>query len=189
MESKDYLTEDKILPKNQNFVCISFVSDPENKLTLKGVKVRGVFEKIEEASEHAKKIQSIDVAHNVFVGEVGKWLAFDPDVNSEAAGNAEYANEQLNSIMKSYGENQEKAKLFHEQRKFQNIQKSLQESLDTNTKKIDEIKEELLLESDKTKITDLTNSLENLNSQIKELEEKKKEYKKKEKKINKELEV
>ena len=37
MESKDYLTEDKILPKNQNFVCISFVSDPENKLTLKGV--------------------------------------------------------------------------------------------------------------------------------------------------------
>ena len=91
--------------------------------------------------------------------------------------------------MKSYGENQEKAKLFHEQRKFQNIQKSLQESLDTNTKKVNEIKEELLLESDKSKITDLTNSLENLNSQIKELEDKKKEYKKKEKKINKELEV
>ena len=63
------------------------------------VKIRGVFSEIEKASEHAKKIQSIDKYHNVFVGEMGKWLAFEPDVNSEAAGNPEYANDQLNSII------------------------------------------------------------------------------------------
>lgn len=189
MENSDYLTEDNFLPEDQKFICISFVSDLENKLTLKGVKVRGAFPTIEEASIHAKKIQGLDPAHNVFVGEMGKWLAFDPDVNSKEAGDPEYANEQLNKIMKSHDENQEKAKLFHEQRKFQNIQKSLQESVDSNTKIADELKEEIKNEEDKDKVLSLTTKLEDINSQIEDLEEKKKEYKKKEKKISKDIKV
>ena len=95
---KDYLTEDTLIPENQNFMCISFLSDVENKLSLKGVKVRGSFKTLEEAQDHAKKLQSIDQAHNVFVGEVGKWVAFNPDVNSKEAGDPEYANEQLNKM-------------------------------------------------------------------------------------------
>ena len=122
MSSKDYLTEDSLLPKDQKFVCISFLSDPDNKLTLSGIKIRGVFSTIDEASTHAKKLQSVDTIHNVFVGEMGKWLAFDPDATSEAAGNPEYANEQLNNIMKGYMDNQEKSKLFHEERKYKNIE-------------------------------------------------------------------
>ena len=110
MSSKDYLTEDSILPKEQKFVCISFLSDPDNKVTLSGIKIRGVFPDIDSASEHAKKLQSIDPAHNVFVGEMGKWLAFDPDTTSEAAGNPEYANEQLTQIegLRIYGDNKQK---------------------------------------------------------------------------------
>lgn len=185
--SKDYLTEDSLLPSSQKFVCISFLSDTENKLSLKGVKVRGAFNTVEEASEHAKNLQSIDQAHNVFVGEMGKWLAYEPDVNSEAAGNPEYANEQLNTMMRSYLENQEKSKLFHEQRKFQQIQKTLEQSIETSNNTVKELEEKLLEEKDEENIKDLNSKLETINSQIKELEEKKKDFEKKEKKVNQQV--
>ena len=110
----DYLTEDTIIPKNQKYVCISFLSDKENKTTLNGIKIRGVFATIEEASEHAKKLQSIDKYFNVFVGEVGKWLPYDPSPTSDKAGDPEYAQDQLNNLMKGYLENQNKAKIFQE---------------------------------------------------------------------------
>ena len=110
MTDVDYLTEDSLLPQGQNFVCISFLSDKDNKLTITGVKIRGIFDKYEQAAEHAKKLQSVDPYNHVFVGEAGKWLPYDPDPNSEAAGNPEYANKQLNSIMKAQIENQEKSK-------------------------------------------------------------------------------
>jgi hypothetical protein len=48
---------------------------------------------------------------NVFVGEVGKWLAFDDD--PENAKDHDYQNKRLNNIMKGYLENQEKANEFH----------------------------------------------------------------------------
>ena len=50
-------------------------------------------------------------------GEMGKWLPFDPNPDSQAVKDSEYANEELNKMMKGYLENQEKAKLYHEQRK------------------------------------------------------------------------
>ncbi len=186
MPEKDYLSEDKMLPEGQAFVCISFLSDPEKKVTLTGVKVRGVFSDLEKASEFAKQLQSIDTAHNVFVGEMGKWLAFEPDVNSEAAGNPEYANEELNNIMKSYLENQDKAKLFHEQRKYQSIQKSLEETLKTSNDTAEELKEKLSKAEDDDRET-IENQLNTINEKIKELEDKRKDYHKKEKNIEKQI--
>lgn len=187
--STDYLTEDSLLPSGQKFLCISFLSDPENKVSLKGVKVRGAFNTVEEASEQAKKLQGIDPAHNVFVGEMGKWLAYEPDVNSEAAGNPEYANEQLNNMMKSYMENQEKSKIFYEQRKFQEIQKSIEQSIETSSKTVKELEEQLLVETNEDNLKDLSSKLESINNQIKELELKKKDYQKQEKKTSQQLNV
>lgn len=188
MPEKDYLSEDKMLPEGQAFVCISFLSDPEKKVTLKGVKVRGVFSDLEKASEFAKQLQSVDTAHNVFVGEMGKWLAFEPDVNSEAAGNPEYANEELNNIMKSYLENQDKAKLFHEQRKYQSIQKSLEETLKTSNDTAEELKEKLSKgETEDDDRETIERQLATINEKIKELEEKRKDYHKKEKNIEKQI--
>ena len=185
--SKDYLTEDSLLPDGQKFVCISFLSDPENKLTLSGIKIRGVFETIEKASEHAKKLQSVDQAHNVFVGEMGKWLAFDPDTNSKAAGDAEYANEQLNQIMKGYIENQEKSKLFHEERKYKHMREGIESAIETSNKSVDDIKQQLLESTDEKDTEALKNKLLAIDQQIKELTVKKDDIIKNEKKINKKL--
>lgn len=185
---KDYLTEDTLIPENQNFMCISFLSDVENKLSLKGVKVRGSFKTLEEAQDHAKKLQSIDQAHNVFVGEVGKWVAFNPDVNSKEAGDPEYANEQLNKMMKDYSKNQEQASLVNEERKFKDMQKNIEESIDVTNTTIDELKQQLLETTDDNEITDLNKKLSNIDERLKELTSKKDDIVKSKKKISKKLE-
>ena len=128
----DYLDEDTFLPEAQKFVCLSFLKSEDNKVTLSGIKIRGVFETYEAACSHAKKVQEMDKYFNVFVGEMGKWLPFDP--NPSKVENAEYANEQLNNIMKEYKLNQEKAKVFYEKQKNEKMVKSLTESLSINKK-------------------------------------------------------
>lgn len=176
--SVDYLTEDTFLPSDQKFVCISFLTDSEKKTTLSGIKIRGVFGTYESACAHAKKVQSIDPYFNVFVGDMGKWLPFDPSPDSEAVKESEYQNDQLNGIMKSYLENQEKSKIFHEQRKTelmregilnnitnkQDIKKETQEKLD-NAKKSNK----------KEDITSLEINLKNIDEQIKQFESRKEE--------------
>lgn len=188
MSSLDYLIEDKSNPKDQNYVCLSFLSDKDNKTTLTGIKVRGVFSTMEEASEHAKNLQSIDEYFNVFVGEVGKWLPYDPNPTSEKAGSAEYVQEELNNLMKGYVENQNKAKVFEEKRKVENIRKSLESQIENSNNTINEVQQQLLESADTNNTSMLNNKLKNLEKTIKEFEDKTDELKKKEVKLEKKLE-
>ena len=174
MSKPDYLSEDTLLPKDQKFVCLSFLSDKENKTTLTGVKVRGVFETYDEACKQAKNLQAVDEAFNVFVGEMGKWLPFDPAPDSEAVKNSEYANEELNNMMKSYLENQEKAKLFHEQRKNELMRKNIMDNITTRQTNLKEVQEQLTSASGEEKTT-LEESVKSIEEQIEKMMEKKKE--------------
>ena len=143
MTKVDYLTEDSLLPEGQKYLCISFLSDPNNKITLCGIKIRGIFETYELACEHAKKLQLADPYFNVFVGECGKWLPYDPNPDSKNVKDSEYANEELNNMMKSYLENQEKAKVFHEQRKTELMKKNILDNLSNVQNNIDNTKNEI----------------------------------------------
>jgi hypothetical protein len=73
--------------------------------TVRGVKLRGNYPTQEEATARAKKLQRNDPVHNIYVATVGKWLAWDPSPNDVAE--QEYAEDQLNDLMKSYKENEE----------------------------------------------------------------------------------
>ena len=183
----DYLTEDTIVPDGQKYVCISFLSDPESKTSLNGIKIRGVFSTIEAASEHAKNLQSIDKYFNVFVGEVGKWLPYDPSPTSDKAGTPEYAQEQLNSLIKGYIENQNKAKIFEEKRKTENIRKSIEEQILNSQNNMKELQQSLLESTDDSKINGLKERVSSIENQIKELEEKSKEMSSQEEKLEKKL--
>ena len=118
---------------------------------------------------------------------MGKWLAFDPDSTTEAAGNPEYANEQLNGIMKGYLENQEKTKIFYEKRKYESLKDNLQEAINTSNNSVQELKEKMKDNTNEEEVKDLTNKLDAINNQISELESKKKDYEKKEKKYSEKL--
>lgn len=176
MSKTDYLTEDaSLLPKNQSFVCLSFLTPTkEDKATLSGIKIRGVFSNYEEACEHAKKVQSVDKYHNVFVGEMGKWLAFDPDPDSEFVKDSEYANQKLNSIMKNYQENQEKSKLFHEHQKNIQIQKNLDSNIEQRQKNKQELNE-TMVEASEAEKEKLVQNMDEIEKQIQKMEERKQE--------------
>lgn len=175
MLKTDLLTEDTINPKGQNFICISFLTDKENKTTLTGIKFRGAFSTYEEACEHAKKLQGIDEYFNVFVGEMGKWLPFDPNPDSEVVKDSEYANEQLNTMMKSYMENQEKAKIYHEQRKNEMVKKNILDNINTRQQNLDEIKKKLKKSNSLDEKDSLQKNIDEIEKQITKMEEKKSE--------------
>ena len=111
----DYLDEDDPIP-GQLFYCISFLS-PEGirNCTTRGVKIRGVYSSYEQACDRCKELQEKDGDFDVHVGEMGKWLAWDPDPNS--AKDQVYQEKELNDLMKGYKENLSKATKMQEQRK------------------------------------------------------------------------
>lgn len=100
----DHLDEDAPI-EGQRFVLISFIS-PEGVMNcnVRGIKVRGVFGDEEEARKAAARLQSKDKYFHVFVGEIGKWLPWDPDPNLIKESN--YANRKLDKLMKTQQEKQ-----------------------------------------------------------------------------------
>ncbi len=179
MSHVDYLTDDTaLLPTDQKFVCISFLTDKENKSTLSGIKIRGTYSTYEAACEQAKKLQSIDQYFNVFVGEMGKWLPFDPNPDSEVVKDSQYADEQLNNMMKSYMENQEKAKVYHEQRKQEMVRQNIMENLQTRQENLSELSKKLnkAKKHDKSEeVSMIEQNMKSIEEQISKMEEKKSE--------------
>lgn len=98
----DHLDEDPPIP-GQRFVLISFVS-PEGVMNcnIRGVKVRGVYETEVEARRAADKLRKKDKFFDVFVGEIGKWLPWDPDPMK--IKEAKYGNKKLDRMMKKVHE-------------------------------------------------------------------------------------
>jgi hypothetical protein len=83
----------------------SFYIKNEFRTSVRGLKIRGVYGSNEEAVARSKKLQRNDTLHNIFVGEVGKWLPWDPAPADVA--DQEYAEEKLNTLMKKYKENED----------------------------------------------------------------------------------
>ena len=87
--------------------------------TMRGVKVRGVFSSAEEASVKARRLQKADPTFNIYLGYVGKWMAWEPDPNK--LKDQEYANDTLNTLMKKYRENEEARDVFYTEQKARRV--------------------------------------------------------------------
>ena len=87
--------------------------------TIRGIKVRGVFSSEAEASMKAKRLQKSDPTFNIYMGSVGKWMAWEPDPNN--VKDQEYANDELNSLMKKYRENEEARDSFYTEQKNRKV--------------------------------------------------------------------
>lgn len=73
--------------------------------TMRGIKVRGSYETFPEAQRRAENIRKVDNKFDVYVGQVGCWCPWSP--YPENIQDVEYANTQLNTMMKKYKENQD----------------------------------------------------------------------------------
>ena len=161
------------VPRGQLYCCLSFLSNKDdNTVTTTGVRVGGVFETYEGACAHAKLIQQEDDRHHVFVGEVGKWLPYDPDPSSQQVEDSEYANEQLNTLMKGHKENMERARVFHEMRKNESMMDNINENMEAKNKLREEVTSKLSKVKNMEEAKTLTTSLENLEEQIKGMQRK-----------------
>jgi hypothetical protein len=92
-----------------------FFAKNEFRTTVQGLKVRGVYDTYNEASARAKTLQKLDPSFNVYVGQIGFWLPWDPEPHDVA--DQEYADDQLNTLMKKYKENESQRDEFFAQTK------------------------------------------------------------------------
>lgn len=83
--------------------------------TVRGLKVRGVFDTKREAEVRAKVLQRKDKNFHVFVGQVGYWLPWDPD--ADEIESEEYSDKELNKLVKKYNENKVKKDEYFQQHK------------------------------------------------------------------------
>ena len=124
--------------------------DEQNKFqtSLRGIKVRGVYETRGEAESRAKKLQTRDSNFNVFVGDVGKWLPWDPcadNVQDEV-----FQNSQLNDMMEKYEENNVNKDIFYEEQKRDKISAAREEVLKKKRDEAEQRANEKADECDKT---------------------------------------
>lgn len=99
---------------NQTKLEDEFYAINDFHTSMRGLKIRGVTGNPKEAEVRAKKLQSKDKYHNIFIGEVGKWLPWDPSPHQVA--DQEYAQDQLNTLMRKYKENEDDKEKFFEER-------------------------------------------------------------------------
>lgn len=100
----------------------------ENKFqtSIRGIKIRGVYDTFEEADIRSKVLKKMGDKHNIFVGQVGCWCPWSP--NPEDLENQEYSETQLNTIMHKYKENQENRDMFYNERKNDKMEKAKKEA-------------------------------------------------------------
>jgi hypothetical protein len=118
--------ESKILEAYESYMVVNKqkLEDEFHKMnnfrtTVRGLKCRGTYSTHEQATERAKSLHKKDPHFNVYVGEVGQWLPWDPEPDEVA--DQQYSNEQLNTLMQSYRENATKRDEFFEEEKRQRI--------------------------------------------------------------------
>jgi len=177
----DYLDNDEPI-NGQKYVCLSILTNKSIKdlssgeiiksdNNARGIKIRGVYNTMEEAKKRCEQIRQFDKVFNVFVGEVGSWLPWDDD--PEAAEEAVYAEEKLNQLMKSFKEQQIKAKEYHEIRKQQLVEQSIKSS----QKDVEEKSPENIIENNiedekeglneyKNEINDKEKHIKNINTEL-----------------------
>ena len=114
-ESKLKEMFDEFLYTNRQKLEDKFYEMNEFKTTVRGLKIRGTYSTKEEAVARSKKLQRLDPIHNIFVGEIGKWLPWDPEPSQVAE--QEYAEEELNTLMKKYKENEEAKDVFEREKR------------------------------------------------------------------------
>ena len=128
IDMDENLAIDRIRIPSQNYALVTIVSSQNttqhSEKTI--MKIRGVFETLEEANQHALKLVKIDTSFDIMVVSMYEWLMIPPDM--EKISNQQYMDEELNSLVSEYRKIQERTKVEFDVRKDglkQNTHKSL----------------------------------------------------------------
>ena len=123
---------DEVYSKYQDF-CYKYEDklqrdfDEQNdfQTSLRGIKIRGVYDTREAADARAKSLSNTDSAFHVFIGQMGYWLPWDP--NADKVADEHFQNTQLNDMMQKYQENNVNRDIFYEDQKRDKIKAAHEE--------------------------------------------------------------
>jgi hypothetical protein len=116
------------MDKNEDKLGEQFNRSHAFQTSVRGLKLRGVYNTQEEAEMRCKKIREVDSNHDIFVGPVGMWIPWDPDAYK--TGRVEFMEEELNQLHSEKLKNEAKAKEEFERRIKETKQKAIKENIE-----------------------------------------------------------
>jgi Family of unknown function (DUF5832) len=114
------------LLKNEKELQERFDTEVDFKTNIRGVKVRRCFPSIEETQMFAKVLQRKYPKDNLYIGKVGAWLPWDP--SEHLMPEVEYAEKELNELMRKYKENEVNKEMFFADQREESIKKQKEEN-------------------------------------------------------------
>jgi hypothetical protein len=124
------------LLKNEKDLETQFSEKVKFRTNVRGVKVRRVFANLEECQQYAKVLQRKYPRDNLYIGKVGCWLPWDPSEN--VMPEVEYAEKELNELMRKYKENEVNRDIFFEEEKQQKIENQKKENAERKKKALED---------------------------------------------------
>jgi hypothetical protein len=114
------------LLKHEKELQEEFDNKVEFRTNVRGVKVRRVFATVEEAQMFSKVLQRRYPKDNIYIGKVGAWLPWDP--SEHLMPEVEYAEKELNELMRKYKENDAHRELFFVEEREEAIKRQKEEN-------------------------------------------------------------
>lgn len=128
------------LLKNEKELESKFTESVEFRTNVRGVKVRRIFGDLSEAQTYAKVLQKRYPRDNLYVGKVGAWLPWDP--SEHMMPEVEYAEKELNELMRKYKENEVNREIFFEEEKAAKIEAQKKENEERKRKALEDSKKD-----------------------------------------------
>lgn len=132
-QEQEKLTEENVtndyktfIENNEEQLQNKFNIENKFQTNVRGLKVRGSYNTQEEAEMRAKLLREKNPAHDVYVGQVGMWMPFEPDAYK--TGKVEYLENELNELMHAKNKNEEEAKEEFDRRIKETKEKAMKEN-------------------------------------------------------------
>ena len=114
------------LLKNEKDLQEIYDNSVEFRTNIRGVKVRRAFPTVEEAQVFSKVLQRRYPKDNLYIGKVGAWLPWDP--SEHLMPEVEYAEKELNELMRKYKENEANKEMFFAEQREESIKAQKEEN-------------------------------------------------------------
>jgi Family of unknown function (DUF5832) len=124
------------LLKHEKEIQEMFDKEHNYQCNTRGVKVRRAFPSYEEAQLWCKVLQRKYPKDNLVIGRVGCWLPWEP--SEHLMENVEYANAQLNEIMRRYKENEANKELFFAEEREEAVRRQKEENAKRNSSALED---------------------------------------------------
>lgn len=116
---------EKFLRDNGERITKEFDSGNNFRTSVRGIKIRGCYETLDEAKNRGETLIRNDPKFHVFIGEMGCWCPWSP--NPEEIKDEVFAETQLNTLVKEYKENTENRAAEYAKRKDEMTKRAMED--------------------------------------------------------------